>query len=1283
MMFDTKKMNRCRIVVFPVIVAFLVGGLPMSFSSRATSSKPSKVMANKMASVAPKPVVFQAAAPAYDKLIQDDSNGAMLRFNSTSGQYLFSRCSDGFTLSGIGTVTKTGCLYKLTHNPSDRRVLASLDTCQKKGTASLQFPVGTTAMTITDRDTSNDPGLSDSVPPQVSIDSPNGGEIIDTGSTFTINWNAHDDVAVTSQDVLISTNGGATFSTVVAGLAGDVNQYDWTAPASVDNQSVRARVIARDSACNASRDDSDSNFTLWNPPASFTHTAEAPIYMESGGFNSFIHLCNTSSSTVIAELAFRPSLGDATAGLPAQISLAPSSARKIKVADYLTLGTSGEMVEGSIRLRHNGPSDEAVRAMVVVDKFGEEQSFTSPFVYAASQQSPQSSMQCSPLFYVGDQTHAYLALQNCRNYPVSVGVKLIYGTGETGTPNGSYYLPEIKLGGQRRVVIDLADFKDEFGGSEWGSIAVSAPAQSVAAHTVMKSSVNHLAFGSPFLDPSLSHSTTKVGSALMLDYDSAIKSSVMICNMSGEERVVTASFQADNSVTIPSQQITLSPGGQRLVELDSRQLLTAGQSVMADVRLSYSGSGSDIMAGGVSMSAAESCAIAARFREPSVSDGRQLITPFFRMDARTKGVVEISNLGTNTIRAGVSMKFANANVGEVTTELVSVGAGKSFALDLQNYLDRAPDGVAAEGCLMLLHNGPAGTVTATFTAIGTGNDIGLESGFEGGPAFPVTGMMMFPGEGIIQPGDSTPVVLMTGGTVGPFTFGASEGTIEPLPTSDPDVYGVTYTAEDEEDGPETVTITVTSPTGSTSVEVEIQRVKLRRIETFKTINNQDVSTEGRLNPDGGTKFLLTGKKDFPAVPLVVRFKQGDLNVDVSVPVGSTSRPTAAQLSGTAPPNTKFVGDAQVQVLTEDGIKVSKKKSTLCDDDGTNCSAYYSFDPPSPATSLSVPGFNRLGGNLTITAAGGGFRRFQSSVTQNVVLPNVNIGDIDFDVNLVTEGTPSSINGNVKRAGADIRCCANRGEEPCLDVIVKNPGGRRDDKVRSLVPLYNLMCGPPPIPETRFPDNGPSIGGTQITIRGQNLDFARRVTIGGSPVALVLNHTRNTIVVVSAPHVAGSGNDIRLFDIDNAAPGGTVVPGGGFRYDLTRVMQVGTTAIFFVGPGEGIDLRENSFSVSGPDFTCLRDTGVLLVRPSFIPPGVPTGVSVFQAIMAFNCRDCICNIGGTLGCPRDGSATFRFSLVNTAMPTNTQLMLNGVQMGVKFKFRPADPITGQNENCKLP
>ena len=101
-------------------------------------------------------------------------------------------------------------------------------------------------------------------------------------------------------------------------------------------------------------------------------------------------------------------------------------------------------------------------------KFLSVNSATKEDIMSGSMQSPQSSMQCSPLFYVGDQTHAYPALQNYRNYPVAVGVKLIYGTGETGTPNGSYDLPEITMGGQKRIMIDLANFTDELEGAKWG-----------------------------------------------------------------------------------------------------------------------------------------------------------------------------------------------------------------------------------------------------------------------------------------------------------------------------------------------------------------------------------------------------------------------------------------------------------------------------------------------------------------------------------------------------------------------------------------------------------------------------------------------------------------------------------------------------------------------------------------------------------------------------------------------------------------------------------------------
>jgi hypothetical protein len=88
----------------------------------------------------------------YDVCLQDDSNTAtVLQFNSTTGEYRF--CCGGTTYTGTGTVTKRGSTITLQHNTSDRRLQASINTSQNRGTASLQSPPGATRCLITDRDT--------------------------------------------------------------------------------------------------------------------------------------------------------------------------------------------------------------------------------------------------------------------------------------------------------------------------------------------------------------------------------------------------------------------------------------------------------------------------------------------------------------------------------------------------------------------------------------------------------------------------------------------------------------------------------------------------------------------------------------------------------------------------------------------------------------------------------------------------------------------------------------------------------------------------------------------------------------------------------------------------------------------------------------------------------------------------------------------------------------------------------------------------------------------------
>src|SRR5262249_30817108 len=124
------------------------------------------------------------SAPTYDMCLQDDSNGSTLSLNTTTGDYIFT-CGNCVKKIGTGTLSVMGCTVTLSHNPSDRRVTASVNKCTRTGTASLQSPPGTTQCSIRDTNRAAESCSTDLTPPQVGITAPNGGEIVDTGSAFT------------------------------------------------------------------------------------------------------------------------------------------------------------------------------------------------------------------------------------------------------------------------------------------------------------------------------------------------------------------------------------------------------------------------------------------------------------------------------------------------------------------------------------------------------------------------------------------------------------------------------------------------------------------------------------------------------------------------------------------------------------------------------------------------------------------------------------------------------------------------------------------------------------------------------------------------------------------------------------------------------------------------------------------------------------------------------------------------------------------------------------------
>ena len=70
--------------------------------------------------------------------VQDDLTGNFLVFSTGTGKYFFTRCSDGFTLGGVGFVKVDGCMIQLEDLQAGHRVVASVNDCAQQGKAIVE-----------------------------------------------------------------------------------------------------------------------------------------------------------------------------------------------------------------------------------------------------------------------------------------------------------------------------------------------------------------------------------------------------------------------------------------------------------------------------------------------------------------------------------------------------------------------------------------------------------------------------------------------------------------------------------------------------------------------------------------------------------------------------------------------------------------------------------------------------------------------------------------------------------------------------------------------------------------------------------------------------------------------------------------------------------------------------------------------------------------------------------------------------------------------------------------
>lgn len=105
------------------------------------------------------------------------------------------------------------------------------------------------------------PQFSPGPDPVVHVRSPNGGEAWRIGEQYEIRWSAFDDVEVTSVDLFLSTDSGATFPVTITSGLPNSGSYSWTAPSYYTDQ-CRVKVVAFDADGNAGEDVSDADFEI-------------------------------------------------------------------------------------------------------------------------------------------------------------------------------------------------------------------------------------------------------------------------------------------------------------------------------------------------------------------------------------------------------------------------------------------------------------------------------------------------------------------------------------------------------------------------------------------------------------------------------------------------------------------------------------------------------------------------------------------------------------------------------------------------------------------------------------------------------------------------------------------------------------------------------------------------------------------------------------------------------------------------------------------------------------
>jgi hypothetical protein len=429
------------------------------------------------------------------------------------------------------------------------------------------------------------------------------------------------------------------------------------------------------------------------------------------------------------------------------------------------------------------------------------------------------------------------------------------------------------------------------------------------------------------------------------------------------------------------------------------------------------------------------------------------------------------------------------------------------------------------------------------------------------------------------------IVTSPGGTSFPvvadqFTFEATPTVTSISPTSGPTTGGTTVTLTGTNFGPDSV-VTFSGAPGL-DVTVAPNGTQLTVVTPAHAAGPTTVTvTDGGGSANAPSPFTFVG---VPVITGVNPNKGPTLGGNTVTITGSGfTGTTSVTFGGNAATNVHVTNDTTMTVTVPAGnVGTVSVSVTTPGGTGTLNNAYTYVAAPTITSFTPVVGPTSGGTVVTITG------------TNLTGTTSVTFGG-------ASNGSPTNVNSSTVTALTPAHAAGG------VAVAVTTPGG-----TVTASQLYTYL-GPPVVNPTGInPHEGPTAGGTTVTITGSDLTGTTNVTFGTTPGTDITNISDNEITVVDPAHAAGSVN------VNVTATGGTATAPQQFTY-------VAPASLSTIVPNSGPTSGGTSVTITGSGFTGATSatfdgtpaTSFSVVNDTHITAVTPAGVAGNQPVVVNN------------------------------------------------------------------